>query len=480
MKKILARVLAFCLVAGAMLSNIVKFVDNSITAMANNTEGSDLKQIYRDKLYELIETGWVFSDNDMFNGSRFDFYDIDANGIPELVVTYNNSSNSGGFIYSIVNGKLTESEINVKYGSVAVNSEKHLVYYNGGNAYVPYNNYYRFSEGELQDITNSGENFENITWDSTGDKYSFDELSIDEALDSITIDTSNTDTDITTPTTAYSESEFLTCEKYSDHVVISSCDESVESVNIPAEIEGVPVTEIYANTFKDCSNLTEITIPDSITEIGDSAFEECSSLTEITIPDGVISIGQYAFKGTPWLENKQKENPLVIVNNILIDGTTCEGNISIPDEVTSISDCAFENSSLTEITIPDTVTSIGYSAFHCSSLTEITFLNPDCNIEKYPETINSDVIKGYEGSTAQEYAEEYGIEFINLEDISTKNKLKDADIEEDNNIDENLSSDSESDFSSPLIWILAGVVVVVVVFVAGIGGLVYYIVRKKR
>ena len=61
MKKILARVLAFCLVAGAMLSNIVKFVDNSITAMANNTEGLDLKQIYRDKLYpDLLKKGYDY------------------------------------------------------------------------------------------------------------------------------------------------------------------------------------------------------------------------------------------------------------------------------------------------------------------------------------------------------------------------------------------------------------------------------------
>ena len=57
----------------------------------------------------------------------------------------------------------------------------------------------------------------------------------------------------------------LTYEKSSDYVVITGCDKSVESVNIPAEIEGLPVTAIGEIAFYCCSALTEITIPDSVT-----------------------------------------------------------------------------------------------------------------------------------------------------------------------------------------------------------------------
>ena len=40
-----------------------------------------------------------------------------------------------------------------------------------------------------------------------------------------------------------------------------------------------------------------IDIPNSITEISDNVFRDCSKLTEITIPAGVTRIGVHAFYG---------------------------------------------------------------------------------------------------------------------------------------------------------------------------------------
>ena len=72
---------------------------------------------------------------------------------------------------------------------------------------------------------------------------------------------------------------------YGDYITITSCNRSAESVDIPTEIDGLPVTAIVDGAFSNCDDLTNITIPDSLTSIGDGAFSRCDSLTNITIPD---------------------------------------------------------------------------------------------------------------------------------------------------------------------------------------------------
>lgn len=62
------------------------------------------------------------------------------------------------------------------------------------------------------------------------------------------------------------------------------------------------VTRISEEAFRDCINLTAVSMPESVTEIGENAFRGCLSLNGITIPASVTKIGEGAFKSIP-LEN---------------------------------------------------------------------------------------------------------------------------------------------------------------------------------
>jgi hypothetical protein len=153
--------------------------------------------------------------------------------------------------------------------------------------------------------------------------------------------------------------------------------------------------------------------------IGADAFYGTRLPASCTIPKCTTEIGGKAFRNTPWLAARQKENPLVVVNGILIDGSTCEGDAVIPSSVKTIGDSAFEEcAGVKRVKIPQSVSEIGESAFAlCKSLEEIWFMNPKCSIPESAGTIFNHyksttqftpildgIVYGYAGSTAQAYA----------------------------------------------------------------------------
>ena len=167
-----------------------------------------------------------------------------------------------------------------------------------------------------------------------------------------------------------------------------------DTISVSGEV--IPVTEIGAEAFYLCKNLTSITIPQSVTAIGDCAFLYCTKLTEITLPDGLKSIGASAFKGCKNITNISLPQSLTGIGSaafaecggltavVLPQGITsvpfsgfskCSGltSVTIPEGVTEIENTAFsECTSLTGITIPGSVTKIATSAFEkCEALKEI-------------------------------------------------------------------------------------------------------------
>ncbi len=64
-------------------------------------------------------------------------------------------------------------------------------------------------------------------------------------------------------------------------IEITGCDRLVESLVIPAEINGTAVTGIGYEAFSGCNGLTSVTIPAGVTNIAMYAFSECTGLTDV-------------------------------------------------------------------------------------------------------------------------------------------------------------------------------------------------------
>lgn len=193
-------------------------------------------------------------------------------------------------------------------------------------------------------------------------------------------------------------------------------------VVIPPTISSWPVTKIGEAAFQDNTTITSVTIPDSVTEIGANAFAGCTNLTSVnyiggdwsklTIQSGNPAVEDAAkdaaneqlfdfefilnntavvvirYKGTAadvTIPSRYKGKPVTVIDPVAFYNNSAVTSVTIPDSVTAIPDYAFGFcSQLTNISIPNSVTFIGFSAFNsCTSLKSITLPSSLSTIQSY-------------------------------------------------------------------------------------------------
>ena len=192
-----------------------------------------------------------------------------------------------------------------------------------------------------------------------------------------------------------------------------------KDVEIPNEIDGLPVREIAYHTF-NCEYLSKVIVPENIRHINSNAFYYCPNLEtviiqsdlnelsanynqvfnncpklktagpiggdyniqinfpekigllydllcnveEITIPEGVVSIGYGAFNSFKNLKSVHLPESLKEITDSAFGDCTKLADVNIPSSIEIIGSNAFANcAGLETLELPDTLISLGYRSF---------------------------------------------------------------------------------------------------------------------
>ena len=152
---------------------------------------------------------------------------------------------------------------------------------------------------------------------------------------------------------------------------IYSFEGSGKNVKIPSYIGNYPVVCILEEAFME-TDITSVTIPDSVLIIGERAFYNCKSLSEITIEYDCTYISKDAFTNTAYYnDNNNWENSVLYIGTHLIKNTSTVSDLTIKPGTTTIAENAFQYTSIRTIRMPSSLIVIGERAFANSSIRKV-------------------------------------------------------------------------------------------------------------
>lgn len=126
-------------------------------------------------------------------------------------------------------------------------------------------------------------------------------------------------------------------------------------------------------TFKGCTSLTSVTLPEFYEEIGISAFEDCEALPLITLSNDCKLIGDRAFCNCKSLETVEISEGLTTIGISSFLNCSNLKNIVLPESLETINNYAFQNcDDLEAVAIHENCEIIGNQAFYnCTSLNDL-------------------------------------------------------------------------------------------------------------
>ena len=167
------------------------------------------------------------------------------------------------------------------------------------------------------------------------------------------------------------------------YVITSIAEDAFKNCTDLTDIE-IPntVTSIGEYAFSGCVRLTELNLPGNLDYIGDQAFSGCTGLTRVVIPNSVRTLGWNAFYGCSSLTDVTLSQSLRQLGGTFA-GCTSLTSVEIPRSVTVLDGTFTGCSVLTSVDITGSLRTIGERTFDgCSSLTGIYIPNSVTSIGK--------------------------------------------------------------------------------------------------
>lgn len=135
------------------------------------------------------------------------------------------------------------------------------------------------------------------------------------------------------------------------------------------------IPTIPAETFKNCVNLTQVSLHLDLDSIHSNAFQGCVNLEFVDFPSGLRYLGEYAFNGCNKLKTINLNGNVISVGNGAFSSCAALENATLPSYMKRIPSALFSQCpSLVSISMPIGLEIIGKSAFNnCSSLKNVSW-----------------------------------------------------------------------------------------------------------
>ena len=98
-------------------------------------------------------------------------------------------------------------------------------------------------------------------------------------------------------------------------------------------MNGVAVTEIGNQAFRNCAALASVTLPASIRTLGEGSFESCTAIASLTLPQGLETIGGLCFHNCSALASLELPASVAFIGDYAFNGTALsEENVKTASE----------------------------------------------------------------------------------------------------------------------------------------------------